>query len=316
MQGFVGDDEDSADAWKAEHSHFHPVQNFFVDFMVTGMPREPTVLGVVDTGAVNAVAGMNTMLSIDSTLSKFQLGLKRVPPPRWVGGIGGACRVVMAVEVPVSLGSVCGTVSAVVVPGDIPFLVPLPLLKTLGAVMYLEKGYVQWRNGEHSALVTLASGHSGVSLSDHLDEFSHVVPNAHEFQRCSEHEQVRRDLLAEVALCCHDGASGSTSSPSVWTPLQPSQDQQDQLLAQTTDGADSSVNRATSIAAEATGTCLGGRGDSMCQGPSGPVASLGTPLHDGCVGSIIHRSDSGATGAGHQSEVTHARSSESRNKGG
>eukprot|EP00971_Amphidinium_carterae_P166907 3307759-Amphidinium_carterae.1 len=97
------------------------------------------------------------MLAIDEWLRKHSLGLKQIDPPKRVGGIGGVCRVVMAVEVPLSQGGMCGVAGTVIVPGDIPFLVPLPLLKALGAVMHLEKDQVCWKNGRCSPLVTLAS---------------------------------------------------------------------------------------------------------------------------------------------------------------
>eukprot|EP00971_Amphidinium_carterae_P095766 1895110-Amphidinium_carterae.1 len=137
------------------------------------------------------------MLAIDEWLRKYSLGLKQIDPPKRVGGIGGACRVVMAVKVPLSLGGMCGVAGTVIVPGDIPFLVPLPLLKALGAVMHLEKDQVCWKNGRCSPLVTLASGHTAVSLTDHLGEFMHAVPNASEFQRGRTHEEVRAVLLKD-----------------------------------------------------------------------------------------------------------------------
>eukprot|EP00971_Amphidinium_carterae_P327667 6459140-Amphidinium_carterae.1 len=197
QHGFVDD----------EHSQY------FVDYMVVAKGSAPPMLGVIDTGAVNAVVGANTLAAVDTTLQSYHLGIKRIPPPTRVGGIGGACQVVMAVEIPISLGKTCGTVSAVVVPGEIPFLVPLPLLKSQGALMDLEKGIVHWRNGSTSALLMLPSGHAAVTLSDDLSKFHCSVPNAHEFTRGSAHEQVRQTLQASLSQYHTSVALGDSSVP-------------------------------------------------------------------------------------------------------
>eukprot|EP00971_Amphidinium_carterae_P180867 3587882-Amphidinium_carterae.2 len=166
--------------------------------------REPEhVYGVIDTGAINAVCGAHAFLMLDEHLKKAQLGTRQIPPPRSLGGMGGSCSVLAAAEVPVTLGAGrVGLVSTAICEGDIPFLIPLPLLSSLGAQIDTSAQQLKWPDGKVTNLHTLPSGHCGVALTTCLREFITLHGKASTCRRTAEHESVPsllRSVLAQAS---------------------------------------------------------------------------------------------------------------------
>eukprot|EP00971_Amphidinium_carterae_P326609 6457499-Amphidinium_carterae.1 len=219
----------------------------------------------------------------------------------------------MAVEVPLSLGRTCGTVCTIVVPGDIPFLVPLPLLKSLGAVMHLGKEQMRWNDGSQSALITLASGHTAISLSDHLAQFAHSVPNASEFRRSEVHEQLRKELeRTDVHVARAVPATSSTLSTSMMTslPVQPSSEQQALGVAAAAIHGSGASHHRTVVEQRKEEQWLGGRGNSMCQGFRGLVEAPDPQVSCGSSGGDLCCPHSGTSGFGESAKSEHHRSGE------
>eukprot|EP00971_Amphidinium_carterae_P120742 2392302-Amphidinium_carterae.1 len=150
-----------------------------------------TVWGVIDTGAINAVCGARTFLALDQCLKHMHLGTRQIQSPRSLGGVGGTCKVLAAAEIPITLGAGrTGLVATAVCSGEIPFLVPLTLLSSLGAQINTSEQQLQWPDGKVTKLLKMQSGHFGVPLTDKLHDFVNQCARASEFQRSAEHERV------------------------------------------------------------------------------------------------------------------------------
>eukprot|EP00971_Amphidinium_carterae_P263155 5221249-Amphidinium_carterae.1 len=161
--------------------------------------RHTPVLGLLDTGAVNAVAGAHVMLELDDALVEHGLGLAPLSAPSKIIGVGGPCDVLMAVQAPISLGQKCGCLAIAVCKAKIPLLVPLPLLEGLGANIQLGKQRVEWSDGTCSPLERLPSGHVGISLTHGLRHFTSRVLDAMPFVRNATHVETREKLSTAVS---------------------------------------------------------------------------------------------------------------------
>eukprot|EP00971_Amphidinium_carterae_P110472 2188392-Amphidinium_carterae.1 len=91
-------------------------------------------LGIVDTGAVNAVVGQDRLQKQILPLLREQgLAPVSLPFPPSLGGIGGETQTKDGVMLPVIIGACPGLISTIVVGGDVPLLLPSPLLESLDA---------------------------------------------------------------------------------------------------------------------------------------------------------------------------------------
>ena len=149
----------------------------------------PSNLTLIDTGAVNALVGECQFLAIDRLLKTFGLGTVPTQPPQGLGGIGGGVTPTMAVMMPIALGGIPGIMSTVIIPGPVPLLLPLPLMKSLGAVIDLPEQQVTWQEDCVSQIQQLSSGHIACNLFEGIESFLDQVPRSSEFVRTSWHEQ-------------------------------------------------------------------------------------------------------------------------------
>eukprot|EP00971_Amphidinium_carterae_P053937 1062020-Amphidinium_carterae.1 len=150
----------------------------------------PSGLGVVDTGAVNAVLGMETLKAIDQQLARHGLGTVKTDTPPTIGGIGGGVQPLMGVLIPAVMEEVPGILSAVVIPGSVPLLLPNPLLDSLEACVDMRTKLIHWQScGARSQLHMLPSGHSGCSVMGDWSMFFEKVPGAEQFVRTKEHDK-------------------------------------------------------------------------------------------------------------------------------
>eukprot|EP00971_Amphidinium_carterae_P344801 6485409-Amphidinium_carterae.1 len=196
----------SGDLESATHFQFDFVESdlspstFWLCLTNWTRPLSATPMGVIDTGAINAVCGGATYLAIDAALQQHGLGTLPIPSPKKLGGVGGARKVLAAAEIPLGIGGRSGIVSTAICEGDIPFLVPLPLLAALRVLVDTSAKRLVWPDGTTTQLTTLPSGHDAVSLVDGIDNFV-SCSRAREFQRCALHDEVPcrvRDALAQV----------------------------------------------------------------------------------------------------------------------
>ena len=122
---------------------------------------------IVDTAAQEGLIGRPALLRLFEALRKF--GLKG----RWTGeasearGIGGAAKTLGVVEVPVGIGRVPGVVALTVVTEDVPFLLPVSLLRALKASVDLGENRLHLRAVNTDCVMNvLPSGHPTVSVLD------------------------------------------------------------------------------------------------------------------------------------------------------
>ena len=149
----------------------------------------PSNLTLIDTGAVNALVGECQFLAIDRLLKTFGLGTVPTQPPQGLGGIGGGVAPTMAVMMPIALGGIPGIMSTVIIPGPVPLLLPLLLMKSLGAVIDLPEQQVTWQEDCVSQIQQLSSGHIACNVFEGIESFLDQVPRSSELVRASWHEQ-------------------------------------------------------------------------------------------------------------------------------
>eukprot|EP00971_Amphidinium_carterae_P232077 4605580-Amphidinium_carterae.3 len=105
------------------HSEVHGLSSTFYalsDLDQCSFMSVDIALGVIDTGAVNAVMGLETLLRMDERLRVCGVGTIRTKTPPNIGGIGGGVVPLMGVMIPAVLESVPGILNASVIPGGVP----------------------------------------------------------------------------------------------------------------------------------------------------------------------------------------------------
>eukprot|EP00971_Amphidinium_carterae_P228716 4536933-Amphidinium_carterae.2 len=109
-------------------------------------------VAIVDTGAVNGIVGVTQFEILCKQLARVGLAAhidqSAAGAPRNVGGIGGGAAVVCTAIVPTALNSIPGLISFIVIAGEVPALLPLPLMKAMGAILDLPGHKIWWQ--EHS----------------------------------------------------------------------------------------------------------------------------------------------------------------------
>eukprot|EP00971_Amphidinium_carterae_P075301 1488179-Amphidinium_carterae.1 len=99
-----------------------------------GLTTSPQ-LGVIDTGAQSAVCGTAALLRLEQALAQY--GMQVVDQELSASdlatkGVGGQAEVVRKVALPLSLAKTSGVVQSLVVASDVPLLLPIHLLRSLG----------------------------------------------------------------------------------------------------------------------------------------------------------------------------------------
>eukprot|EP00971_Amphidinium_carterae_P348144 6490347-Amphidinium_carterae.3 len=158
-----------------------------------------TAMGVIDTGAVNAVMGLETLLGMDERLRACGVGTIQTKTPPSIGGIGGGVVPLMGVMFPAVLESVPGILNAIVIPGGVPLLLPNPLLDGLEACLDLRDKVVYWQScSESSTVHVLPSGHIGCSVIGDWKQFFARVPDAERFRRESARDESHDKHILEL----------------------------------------------------------------------------------------------------------------------
>ena len=81
----------------------------------------PASGGMLDTGAQHGVVGQAHLVKMEEELARHGLKVRRVPMMlKGASGIGGSTEFTEAVEVPIGLGGVSGTVTLNVVADNAP----------------------------------------------------------------------------------------------------------------------------------------------------------------------------------------------------
>ena len=93
------------------------------------------VEGIVDTAAESGLIGSQALGRLLLQLQKHGLRAKWTSKVASAKGVGGAAESLGVIMIPVGIGGVSGILEATVVQGDVPFLLPVSLLKALRVVL-------------------------------------------------------------------------------------------------------------------------------------------------------------------------------------
>ena len=123
--------------------------------------------GLVDTAAQEGLVGKNALLKYLGALRPLGLRGHWVDKPASARGIGGNASVVGVCELPVGLAGVPGVLEVTVVAEDVPLLIPISLLKALGAVINIPKSTIQLLHVQADTVMhSLGSRHLAISIME------------------------------------------------------------------------------------------------------------------------------------------------------
>ena len=134
--------------------------------MFCGITTE-SMEGIVDTAAEGGLIGSEALGRLTRELARH--GLK----PKWTNkkasakGVGGTAQSLGVVLIPIGLGQIHGILEATVVQGDVPFLLPISMLRALGAVIDIGKEQMHTTLPRRTIpMRTLPSGHVVVAITE------------------------------------------------------------------------------------------------------------------------------------------------------
>eukprot|EP00971_Amphidinium_carterae_P271967 5397502-Amphidinium_carterae.1 len=162
-------------------------------------------VAIVDTGAVNGIVGVTQFEILCKQLARVGLAAHIDPSaagaPKNVGGIGGGAAVVCTAVVPTALDSIPGLISFIVIAGEVPALLPLPLMKALGAVLDMPGQTIWWQEhaGHASTLMELPTGHVGCSILEGIDKWASLHPCAQDYRRVEKEADAALDWVRHRA---------------------------------------------------------------------------------------------------------------------
>eukprot|EP00971_Amphidinium_carterae_P147531 2923798-Amphidinium_carterae.1 len=128
----------------------------------------PVDHGLIDTGAQSAVCGKQRWQRIVEHLAKQNLRPVQLAQPAMgtTQGIGGPVTVLASYNLPIGVAGVNGLITVTVLESDAPFLIPIPLLFSLGLQLDLAKKRCTWQklDGRTSQILVLQSQHIALPL--------------------------------------------------------------------------------------------------------------------------------------------------------
>ena len=142
--------------------------------------------GVVDTAAEGGLVGLEPLKRLQQELHRHGLRIKWIPKRSTAKGVGGNAVVEGVAMIPIGLGGVNGVLETTVVQGDVPLLLPVRLLKSLGALIDVQRLTLFLQVPRVVIdMHELASGHLTVEVFDFAHGEFHVPQEAgqpHEFR--------------------------------------------------------------------------------------------------------------------------------------
>ena len=103
-----------------------------------GITTKP-VEGVVDTAAEGGLIGSVPLDALQSELHARGLQLQWTPKRSQAKGVGGNANVLGVAMIPIGLGGINGVLETTVVEGDVPFLLPIRMLRALESLIDLKR---------------------------------------------------------------------------------------------------------------------------------------------------------------------------------
>lgn len=129
-----------------------------------GLTTSPT-LAVVDTAAQDGLIGLGALERLKMQLSEQGLQVAWTNKQARAHGVGGAAKVIGIAAIPLGIGGVSGILEATVVEGEVPLLLPVRMLKELGAIIDLPSLCIHFQRLQRTLpLTVLPSGHVAMQV--------------------------------------------------------------------------------------------------------------------------------------------------------
>eukprot|EP00971_Amphidinium_carterae_P342876 6482332-Amphidinium_carterae.1 len=144
-----------------------PTQTFGTFIGLTTKPE----MGIIDTGAQGAVLGEAALARLQLAMAEYgvqpqELELSQADTE--TKGVGGKAHVTRKVSLPVGIAGTAGLLTALVVSCDVPLLLHIDLLQTLGMILNLPKSRAYWSAVNRTSTLTRErSGHIAVNVLDY-----------------------------------------------------------------------------------------------------------------------------------------------------
>ena len=167
--------------------------------------------GVVDTAAEGGLIGSMALRRLESELHELGLCCQWTPKTSSAKGVGGQANVIGVILIPIGIGNINGVLEATVVEGDVPLLLPIRLLKALGAVINIPEGHIVFeKHAVKVPMTELNSGHMVIRITDFANgRFETPV----ELQADYDFRHDQSEDLNHVVMLAQQRLSGGTTSP-------------------------------------------------------------------------------------------------------
>ena len=160
--------------------------------------------GIVDTAAEGGLIGSVALERLQNELKIHGLKCKWTPKVTTAKGVGGSAKVLGVVLIPLGIGKVNGILEASVVSGDVPLLLPIKMLKVLGAVIDLPKQRMHLCGPQVEVdLHELPSGHIAVDVVNFADGQFEVPGEAGDPSEFVEKNMCVTAMLAQSSQVCN-----------------------------------------------------------------------------------------------------------------
>ncbi len=168
--------------------------------------------GIVDTAAEGGLIGHVALQRHEEELRRFGLKCKWIPKISSAKGVGGSAKVIGVTLIPLGVGKINGILEATVVEGEVPLLLPVRMLKTLGAVIDLKTDTMKLMNHDVTVqLETMVSGHVAVDVTQFADGKFQVPHEAGSHDEFHLHQCHHSAMLAQLMGDNLNSKASSTS---------------------------------------------------------------------------------------------------------
>ena len=130
---------------------------------------------VVDTAAQDGLIGHQALERLKVQLADLGLQVSWTGRKAKAHGVGGAAKVIGIVAIPLGIGGNTGILEATVVEGEVPLLLPIRMLRQLGAVIDLPALCIHFSHFQRTLpLNVLPSGHVAIEIVDFGEKGFHL----------------------------------------------------------------------------------------------------------------------------------------------
>ena len=138
--------------------------------------------GVVDTAAQSGLIGAAALERFNHSLAEHGLKVRQTGKKGQARGVGGQAVSVGVVDLPIGIAGVNGVLEATVIQDDVPLLLPVSLLRSLGCQVDLYTDRLNLaKYGKSTTMKVMPSGHVTVNIMDYDNGAWKLPDEAHRF---------------------------------------------------------------------------------------------------------------------------------------